>query len=629
MVQPAAEPIPAARSAARANRARTAGWLAAALLIAGAAALAAAVRWPYWRMRIAAPQYPKGLYLIVYANRIEGDVREIDMLNHYIGMKPLDQGARTERRLAIPAIAAASAALLVLAAWRWRWAALLALPSVLIAPGFAADLHLWMRYFGLHLNPKAPLSSAIKPFVPPLFGQGKIAQFDVVATFGIGFWLALAAGALALLAEALRLRPRGRHLGWVAAALALGLPGPASAATLEVGPEGFATIGEAVAAAAEGDTIRVRGGVHRGPLEIGKSVTLEGLEGAVLDGGGRGTVLTLRGPGAAVRGFTIRGTGDILSAEDTGVLVAAPNIRLEDNRFEDVLFGIHVRHAPGTVIRGNALGGKALPVPRRGDAIRVWYSDDVRLEDNVVTDGRDVVLWYSRRLSLRGNAVRGGRYGLHFMYCDDATVEGNRLTGNSVGVYLMYSTRLTVRGNRIVGNRGPSGYGIGLKDMEQVVIEDNLLADNRAGIFLEHASGRFAGNAIAANDVGVWLWPSARQNVFAANSLIDNGEQAVIEAAAGRSGNAWQGNYWSDYRGYDADGDGTGDVPHRAVRVFERLIQRYPALRLYADSPAAQALDVAARLLPIFAPQPTLIDAQPRMRPIAPPARAAAEERLG
>jgi nitrous oxidase accessory protein len=603
-------------------------WLVRGVLLAASVILLASLARPYWTMRVEAPQYPKGLALIVYANRIEGDVREIDMLNHYIGMKPLNEGATTERRLAIPGVVAAAIAL-VLPGWlSTRWATGLALPTLAIPLVFTLDLYYWLWTFGLHLDPKAPLSHAVKPFVPPLVGQGKIAQFDVVAGFGHGFWLAVAAGVLTLVALWLKRRGHGRVravlVALTAGLVTLGAGRDAAAQTWLVGgTDGRATIQEAVDRAAEGDTVLVRPGRYAGPLMVRTRVELVGQAGAVVDGGGRGTVVTLAAPGITMRGFTVRGGGDILSAEHTGILVSAPGIVIEGNRLEDVLFGVHIRRAPGSIVRDNTFRGKALAVARRGDAIRVWYSDDVTIERNHVLDGRDVVLWYSKRLTIQGNEVRRGRYGLHFMYCDGAEVVDNVVADNSVGMYLMYSAHLTLRGNRMAGNRGPSGYGLGLKDMDGVRIEDNVLADNRVGVFMEHASGEWRGNRIVANDIGIWLWPSSRQNRFAGNDLIDNGEQVSIEGEIGDRGNEWAGNFWSDYRGFDANGDGVGDVPYRSVRLFERLTERVPALRLYADSPAAQTLELAARLFPIFAPRPKLVDAQPRMQPLGRgPARA-------
>ena len=114
------------------------------------------------------------------------------------------------------------------------------------------------------------------------------------------------------------------------------------------------------------------------------------------------------------------------------------------------------------------------------------------------------------------------------------------------------------------------------------------------------------------------VFPSAQQNHFTGNSFVENGEQVAIEGLGAMPANRWHGNFWSDYRGYDADGDGTGEVPYQAMQLFERLADRYPALRLYADSPAARTLEFAAQLFPLFAPRPKLVDEAPRLTPAVP-----------
>jgi nitrous oxidase accessory protein len=377
-----------------------------------------------------------------------------------------------------------------------------------------------------------------------------------------------------------------------------------------------------VAEAAPGQVLRVRGGWWRGPLVIERPLTLVGEEWPVVDGGGRGTVITVRAPGVVLRGLAVRASGTSLDEENSGIAVEAPGAVVRGNRLEEVLFGIYLRDAPGSEITGNRIAGKALAIARRGDAVRVWHSDGVTIAGNRVAGARDVVLWYSSDLTVRDNRVRNGRYGLHFMYCDDATIAGNLLYGNSVGAFLMYSRRLRLEGNTIAANRGPSGYGVGLKDMDDATVGRNLLAGNRVGVFLDNSPREstsrslLTANLVAGNDAGLLLMPNVRRAEVAGNSFVENGVQVAIGGGGGDAGaNLWRANFWSDYAGFDADGDGHGDLPYRAERLFEAVADRRPELRLFAHGPAAEALDFAARAFPAVRPQPKLVDPEPLMRP--------------
>jgi hypothetical protein len=157
--------------------------------------LVASIFLPYWRLTLQAPQYPGGLRVEAYLDRLDGDVREIDGLNH-IGMRPLGEAAKLERSLSIAALMVI--ALLVVAAIyiHNRWAALLTLPALLFPAVFLADMRYWLQHFGTHLDPDAPLSSSMQPFVPPVLGRGVVGQFATVAVPGPG----LVAATLASLA---------------------------------------------------------------------------------------------------------------------------------------------------------------------------------------------------------------------------------------------------------------------------------------------------------------------------------------------------------------------------------------------------------------------------------------------
>jgi nitrous oxidase accessory protein len=95
-----------------------------------------------------------------------------------------------------------------------------------------------------------------------------------------------------------------------------------------------------------------------------------------------------------------------------------------------------------------------------------------------------------------------------------------------------------------------------------------------------------------------------------------------------RTSTLWQaegrGNFWSDYEGYDLDGNGLGDIAHRIQNVFEYMEGNHPRLRLYLYSPAAQALAAAEKAFPIVRAS-SESDPAPLMRAVsmeAPPQEA-------
>jgi hypothetical protein len=151
---------------------------------------------PWWKMTLEAPQYPRGLRVSAYVNRLTGDVREIDGLNHYIGMRPLEEAARLERSLSVAVVIVLVLLMEAASHVHSRFAALLTLPAVIFPAFFLADLYFWLHRFGQGLDPAAPLSDAIAPFTPPLLGVGTIGQFRTIAGAGPGLLLATAASVL-------------------------------------------------------------------------------------------------------------------------------------------------------------------------------------------------------------------------------------------------------------------------------------------------------------------------------------------------------------------------------------------------------------------------------------------------
>ena len=157
----------------------------------------------------------------------------------------------------------------------------------------------------------------------------------------------------------------------VAATVLLSWVGGAGQAAAQEAPFDLAA---ALAAAEPGATLTVPAGVYPGPLVIDKPVTLIGEGLPVIQGTGDGDVITITAPDVTLDGFVVRGTGVSLDKEDSAIKVQAPRATLENNRVEDALFGIYLANAPDSVVRGNEIVGMDLPIARRGDALKIWYS---------------------------------------------------------------------------------------------------------------------------------------------------------------------------------------------------------------------------------------------------------------
>ena len=149
----------------------------------------------------------------MHPSHVEGDIKEIDDLNHYIGMRKLQDAGQLERVIAIPAIVLAGLCLILAPFVPRKWSFWLILPGLVFPVIFLGELYWWLRDSGLNLDPSAPLNQTIKPFIPPLFGEGQIAQFNANASFQLGFFLAFLAGAFSQVALYLS-RP-----GWLAKSL--------------------------------------------------------------------------------------------------------------------------------------------------------------------------------------------------------------------------------------------------------------------------------------------------------------------------------------------------------------------------------------------------------------------------
>jgi nitrous oxidase accessory protein len=400
------------------------------------------------------------------------------------------------------------------------------------------------------------------------------------------------------------------------------LSATAHAETIRVGGSDahFQTIQAAISAARAGDRIEVNAGTYNENLLIDKRLTLVGNGRPTLRGSGSGSVVVIAVDGCAFSGFVVEHSGSDLQSEDSGILLKSSNNQIEQNELRDVLYGIYFYGSRANVIRGNTIRGRSeLEAGERGAGLHLWNSPDNVIEDNAIRDMRDgMYIQNCNGNQIRRNHVSNLRYGLHYMFSDRNIFEDNFFENNVAGAAIMYSNYIEFRRNAFVHNRGFSSFGILFQECNELIAEDNFIIDNATGIFMESLrKTRFRRNVIAQNDVAIKMFSSSEENVFTENNFVENLSrlQLIGKSTTTKWSENNRGNFWSDYDGYDMNEDGRGDVPQRLQDVFEYLEGNHPRLRLYLESPAAKALAVAERILPVFKKSEET-DHAPLMKPI-------------
>jgi nitrous oxidase accessory protein len=397
-------------------------------------------------------------------------------------------------------------------------------------------------------------------------------------------------------------------------ALALVFAGAAFAAELRVRP------GESIAAtidlAAPGDTVLVERGVYRENLLISKPLTLKGLDRPRIDGGLKGDTIRVEAVDVTLSGLLVTDSGDDLGAQNAGIYIrpGAHRARVENCAITYSLFGLWIEKANDVRIVGNLITGKRdLQSAQRGNGIQLYNTTGALIENNHVSFVRDgIYVDVSHRAVFRGNHVHHTRYGTHYMNSYHNVWENNAVHDNRGGLALMETRDQLVRNNRVWNN---SDHGIMLRTIQDSVVENNIVAGNQRGFFIYDAEyNTLRGNLVIDNEVGVHLWAGSFNNQVDRNDFIRNRQQVRYVATRDQDWGKKEGNFWSNYLGWDRDGDGRGDVPYEASDVVDRLVARLPVVKLLLNSPAIQTLRLISRQFPVLR-APSVVDANPRMRP--------------
>jgi len=388
-------------------------------------------------------------------------------------------------------------------------------------------------------------------------------------------------------------------------------------AQLVVSPAGpYTSVAAAVQAAKPGDHIVIRAGSYpTQDVRVDRRVTITGEGWPVLDAGGEHQVLVIVADSVTVTGLVFRNVATSFVNDRAAVRVdGVTACDVHDNRFERTFFGVYLARTRGCRVTGNRFRGAYRSEATSGNAVHLWNTVGTVVERNEVTGHRDgIYLEFARHARVADNESHDNfRYGLHFMFSDSCAYERNLFTRNGAGVAVMYTNVVVMTGNRFLENEGPTAYGLLLKDINDSRVEGNVFRRNTVALHLEGSNRiKVLGNDFESNGWAVRLLGNSDGGRLERNRFVANSFDLSTNAASATA--TLDANEWDEYRGYDLDRDGFGDVPFRPVRLFAILVQDNEPALILLRSLFIDLLDVAERVLPVLSPQ-GLVDHRPVVR---------------
>ena len=309
-------------------------------------------------------------------------------------------------------------------------------------------------------------------------------------------------------------------------ALILGLLAalPSFAAEHQVAP-GPGRLAQAIAGAAPGDVLILRDGAYPGPVAIDRPLTITGPEGAVVDGQGQGTVITIDARDVALRGFTVTGSGTKNEDLDAGVKIGkgADRAQIDGLILTDNLHGIDVHGGRDAKVTNNRTTGRQnRQMNERGNGIYVWNSPGTLLDGNVIRYGRDGIFSNASADSIyRNNMLRDLRFAVHFMYTRNTEVSGNTSIGNHLGFAIMFSDRAKILNNLSLGDRE---HGLMLNYANNADVTGNLIrGGTKKCLFIYNAHKNLIwDNRFQECGIGIHFTAGSERNVLTGNAFIAN-----------------------------------------------------------------------------------------------------------
>ncbi len=380
----------------------------------------------------------------------------------------------------------------------------------------------------------------------------------------------------------------------------------------------ISSIQVAVERASAGDLIEVQPGLYyEAGITIDKPLHLRGLGEVIIDGQLKDEIIIIAADSVTVEGFEFHNAGRSHIKDLAAIRVKRHDyFTIRNNRIIDAFFGIFIENGEDGLIADNVLLAAAESEMDAGNAIHCWYAERLNIIDNYISGYRDgIYLEFVHYSFVENNYSENNiRYGLHFMFSNNDQYRCNTFAQNGAGVAVMFSKEINMYENEFLYNWGQASYGLLLKEIYDAEIIDNQFDHNTIGILVEGCTRlEYRENDFRANGWAIQMSGGCLDNNFTQNNFQTNTLDLVVNSQV--NNNEFNGNYWSEYAGYDLDRDGLGDVPHRPVKLYAYVISRVPESIILLRSLFIDLLNFSEKVSPAFTPD-KVIDTEPLMQAV-------------
>lgn len=381
-----------------------------------------------------------------------------------------------------------------------------------------------------------------------------------------------------------------------------------------------------------GDQVKLQPGEYRGNFVISQSIELSGTD-ATLDAQGQGHGLLINAEGVTIESLRIVNWGNDLTEQNAGIYSdkKSNKITIKNCYLEGDTFGIWLQGGEYNKILDNTvIGNDTLRSADRGNGIQISNMKNTEVRGNDISKTRDgLYVISSTNNTIANNTVHDLRYGIHYMYSYHNKILNNYAYNTRAGYAMMNSRHLEIRGNV---TENSEDYGFLINFIIYSTFEDNVIknvitpADKKVlgsdgkGLFIYNSGyNTIRNNHIEHTEIGIHLTAGSEGVKISGNTFIDNQIQVKyvsnkLQEWSQKIDGIQEGNYWSNYQGWDMDGDGKGDVPFEPNDGIDKLFWKYPEAKFLMDSPAVLLLRWVQEQFPVLK-SPGVKDSNPLMKP--------------